>query len=165
MFSSIIADRFLKPRVVLIALGMLVIMAVTVFVGIMLVPVSQDVARLEEAVAYMRVPVLVLVESVVVLFFLVCGLSLIMLAYILMGRIYTKKSARIANVMSLCFFLMVLPLMALILYTRSQVKGSITNVYCVLGIAVSFVAGSIFGLFGSLIAQAAALKQEVDLTV
>ena len=165
MLSSIKADRFLKPRVVLIALGMLVIMAVTVFVGIMLVPLSQDVARLEAAVAYMRVPVLILIESVAVLFLFACGLSLVLLAYILMGRIYTKNAVRIAYGMSVAFFLMVLPLLVLIVYTQSHVKGSITNVYCVLGIAAAFVAGNIFGLFGSLIAQAAALKQEVDLTV
>ncbi|MBG0788311.1 MAG: hypothetical protein H0S79_24745, partial [Anaerolineaceae bacterium] len=63
------------------------------------------------------------------------------------------------------FLLMIAPLLGLVIYTESQVPGSITNLYAVLGMGIAFLVSNIFGLLASLIDKASEFEEEVNLTI
>ena len=159
-----IAPRF---RIIIILLGILVVMAATIVISIYLVPFSGEVASWESYayIASMRFPVLIMCESVILLFLIACILSIPLLIRIYKGKPFSRASVRLLRVMAICFYLMILPLGVLIIYTNQHVGGSITNLYCLLGIGLAFLVGNLFSLFATLIDKASEFEQEVNLTI
>ena len=156
-----------KVRIVIILAGMLVVVAATIGISIFLVPFSGEVASWENYafIAFMRYPVLILCESLLLLFLTACILSIPLLIRIYKGKSFSTESVRLLKMMAWCFFVMILPLIALIVYTNQHVGGSITNLYCVFGIGLAFLAANVFGLFATLIEKASQFEQEVNLTI
>jgi len=154
-------------RIIIIIGGMLVVIAITIAAAIFLVPFSEEFASSETYayLSFMRVPVLLMVESVIALFLVACILSIPLLAGIYKGRPFSSTSIRLLHLMKVCFFLMIAPLIALVIYTESHVTGSITNLYCILGMGIAFVIANIFGLFATLIERASEFEQEINLTI
>ena len=159
-----IAPRF---RIIIILLGILVVMAATIVISIYLVPFSGEVASWESYayIASMRFPVLIICESVILLFLIACTLSIPLLIRIYKGKPFSRTSVRLLRVMAICFYLMILPLGVLIIYTNQHVGGSITNLYCLLGIGLAFLVGNLFSLFATLIDKASEFEQEINLTI
>ena len=154
-------------KIIIIILGMLAVIAVTVAISIFLVPFSAEIASWENYayIAFMRLPVLILCESVILLFLIACVLSFPILIRIYQGKPFAGRSVRLLRMMALCFYLMILPFAALIIYTAQHVAGSITNLYCLLGMGLAFLASNLFGLFATLIEKASEFEQEVNLTI
>ncbi|MHC1785707.1 MAG: DUF2975 domain-containing protein [Christensenellales bacterium] len=163
--SSVRKEGIVKLLVLLILPGMVFVMALTLGAGAYLFPLSQEVARANPNVAFMRLPVLLIAQGLLLLFLLACGLSLPLLIRVLRARIYARSAVRLLRGMGLCFITMIPLFLGLILYTRAHVSGSITNLYCLLGAGLALVAGCILFLFAQVLAQGAHYKQEVDLTV
>ena len=162
--NAVSVPRF---RIVFILAGMLVVVAATVAISIFLVPFSGEVASWENYayIAFMRYPVLILCESMLLLFLTACILSVPLLIRIYKGKSFSIESVRLLKMMAWCFLVMILPLIALIIYTNQHVGGSITNLYCVFGIGLAFLAANVFGLFATLIEKASQFEQEVNLTI
>ncbi len=162
--DAVSAPRF---RIIIILLGMLVVIAATVAISLYLVPFSGEIASSESYtyIAFMRYPVLVICESVILLFLIACILSFPILIRIYQGKPFTGISVRLLRLMALCFYLMILPLVALVIYTQQHVAGSITNLYCFLGMGLAFLVGNLFGLFATLIEKASEFEQEINLTI
>jgi hypothetical protein len=154
-------------RIIIIMLGMLVVIAATVAIALFLIPFSGEIASQESYayIAFMRYPVLVICESILLLFLIACLLSVPLLIRIYQGKPFTRMSVRLLRYMTFCFYLMILPLAALVIYTRQHVGGSITNLYCFLGMGLAILAGTLFGLFATLIEKASEFEQEVNLTI
>ena len=154
-------------RIIIIIVGMMVVTAITVAAAIFLIPFSEEFANSEtyQYISFMRLPVLLMVESVIAFFLVACILSIPLLISIYQGRPFSLTSVRILRVMKICFFLMILPLIALVIYTENHVTGSITNLYCVLGMGIAFVIANVFGLFATLIERASEFEQEINLTI
>ncbi|QRN84246.1 DUF2975 domain-containing protein [Chloroflexota bacterium] len=148
-------------------LGMVVVVAITLLASYFLIVISHDVANYEsyQYLAYMRLPVLLLLESIVLLFLIACFLAFPVLIEISQGKPFTRKSVRLLRIMAICFLLMIAPLLGLVIYTESQVPGSITNLYAVLGMGIAFLVSNIFGLLASLIEKASEFEEEVNLTI
>lgn len=157
----------LRWRAILILAGMVAVVAITIVASYVLVVLSEDVASTDslQYLAFMRLPVLLMLESVLLLFLAACILALPILLQISQGKPFTLRSIRLLRGISICFFLMILPLVVLIIYTESHVPGSITNIYAVLGIGIVFLVGNIFGLVAALIEKASEFEQEVSLTI
>lgn len=158
------ASRF---RVIIILFGMLAVILVTAAIALFLFPFSSDLASRTSYsdIAFMRVPVLILSESVILLFLIACLLSIPLLIHIYRGKPFTGASVRLLHWMELCFYLMILPLAALVIYTQQHVADSITNLYCFLGMGLAFLAGNLFGLFAALIGRASEFEEEINLTI
>jgi len=160
-------ERSLRFKVIVIMLGMLVVIAITLAVGVFLINFSGELAAREsyQDIAFMRYPVLIICESVIVLFLVPCALSFPLLARIYRGKSFTLSSVRLLRVMSICFFLMILPFLALEIYTEQFIGGSIINLYCFLGMGIAFIVANLFGLFTTLIERASEFEQEINLTI
>ena len=154
-------------RAVIIMAGMVAVVAITLVASYLLVILSKDVASYDsfQYIAYMRLPVMLMLESVVLLFLIACILAFPVLIQISQGKPFTLKSIRLLRGIAICFFLMIMPLVILIVYTEIHVHGSITNLYAVLGIGIVFIVGNIFGLLAKLIEKASDFEQEVSLTI
>jgi hypothetical protein len=146
---------------------MLAVIAITVAIAIYLISFSAEVASWDSYayIAFMRYPVLVMCETVILLFLVACVLSFPILIRIYQGKPFSKLTVRLLRIMTWCFYLMILPLIALIIYTEIHVSGSITNLYCLLGIGLAFLVANLFGLFATLIEKASEFEEEVNLTI
>ena len=162
--NAVSAPRF---RIIIILLGMLAVIAATVAIGLFLIPFSGEIASMESYayIAFMRYPVLIICESVILLFLAACLLSFPLLIRIFQGKPFTNTSVRLLRIMALCFYLMILPLLALVIYTEQHVAGSITNLYCFFGMGVAFLVANLFSLFATLLEKATEFEQEINLTV
>ena len=128
-------------------------------------PLSNLIAERNPDVAFMRIPVLIMIEAVIILFFICMILGEVLLVNIYRRKIFSKQSVQILKAMSWSFFFGILPMVALIIYTNQNVEGSITNLYLYIGIAIYITLGFLFLLFSELIQNAYEFKEELDYTV
>ncbi len=92
-------------------LGMVAVVAITLLASYFLIVISHDVANYEsyQYIAYMRLPVLILLESVILLFLIACFLAFPVLIEISQGKPFTRKSVCLLRIMAICFLLMIAP--------------------------------------------------------
>ncbi|NLJ70298.1 MAG: DUF2975 domain-containing protein [Clostridiaceae bacterium] len=158
-------NRFSKVLIGFVSLGMLGIVLITIRIGFYLEIFSHEVAIENPEVAYMRVPVLIISEIIVGLFLIACILSFGVLLNYWKDRIFSKSSVIYLRIMSLCFALIIIPCVVLIIYTMQNVAGSITNLWVMFGIVISFVAACIFTLISNIVEQGLKYKEENELTI
>lgn len=154
-----------KIQTIVVEVGVVVAMLLTVAVGVILYSFSFEVSMVNPELTYMRVPVSIMAWS-----FLACVLAALIIALLLLESIRSDKifepgSVRKLKAIGNCALVAIVPLIALLLYTRAEVAGSITNIYVTLGIFAMLVVAIFFFLIAALFQQAVDYKQEVDLTV
>jgi hypothetical protein len=113
-------EKSLRFKVIVIMLGMLLVIATTLTVGVFMINFSDELAARESCreIVFMRYPVLIICESVIVLFLVPCILSFPLLVRIYQGKPFTILSVRLLRIMAICFFLIILPLLTLEIYTE-----------------------------------------------
>lgn len=154
-----------KIQTIVVEVGVVVAMLLTVAVAVGLYYLSFDVSLVNPTLTYMRVPVLIMAWS-----FLACLLAALIIALLLLesirrDKIFEPGSVRKLKAIGNCALVAIIPLVALLLYTRAEVAGSITNIYVTLGIFAMLVVAIFFFLIAALFQQAVDYKQEIDLTV
>ena len=140
-------------------------MLLTVGVGACMMPLSQDVAAANPTITYMRVPVLLIGWSILACVLAALVMALLLLERIRKDRIFEQRSVTLLKGMEISAFVSIIPMVILILYTRANVAGSITNLWVMLGILAMVVATTFFFMLASLFQKAVDYKEEVDLTV
>ncbi len=154
-----------KIQTIIVEIGVVLAMLLTVAVAVGLYYLSFDVSLVNPTLTYMRVPVLIMAWS-----FLACLLAELIIALLLLesirrDKIFEPGSVRKLKAIGNCALVAIIPLVALLIYTRAEVAGSITNIYVTLGIFAMLVVAVFFFLIAALFQQAVDYKQEVDLTV
>lgn len=154
-----------KIQTIIVEIGVVLAMLLTVAVAVGLYYLSFDVSLVNPTLTYMRVPVLIMAWS-----FLACLLAALIIALLLLesirrDKIFEPGSVRKLKAIGNCALVAIIPLVALLFYTRAEVAGSITNIYVTLGIFAMLVVAVFFFLIAALFQQAVDYKQEVDLTV
>jgi hypothetical protein len=154
-----------KIQTIIVEIGVVLAMLLTVAVAVGLYYLSFDVSLVNPTLTYMRVPVLIMAWS-----FLACLLAALIIALLLLesirrDKIFEPGSVRKLKAIGNCALVAIIPLVALLIYTRAEVAGSITNIYVTLGIFAMLVVAVFFFLIAALFQQAVDYKQEVDLTV
>ncbi len=154
-----------KIQTIIVEIGVVLAILLTVAVGVILYYLSFDVSMVNPELTYMRVPVSIMMWS-----FMACVLAALIIALLLLesirkNKIFEPGSVRKLKAIGNCALVGTIPLIALFLYTRAEVGGSITNVYVTLGIFAMLVAATFFFLIAALFQQAVDYKQEIDLTV
>lgn len=154
-----------KIQTIIVEIGLVLAILLTVAVGVILYYLSFDVSMVNPELTYMRVPVSIMMWS-----FMACVLAALIIALLLLesirkNKIFEPGSVRKLKAIGNCALVGTIPLIALFLYTRAEVGGSITNVYVTLGIFAMLVAATFFFLIAALFQQAVDYKQEIDLTV
>lgn len=154
-----------KIQTIIVEIGVVLAMLLTVAVAAILFYLSFDVSLVNPTLTYMRVPVLIMAWS-----FLACLLAALIIALLLLesirrDKIFEPGSVRKLKAIGNCALVAIIPLVALLFYTRAEVAGSITNIYVTLGIFAMLVVAVFFFLIAALFQQAVDYKQEVDLTV
>lgn len=154
-----------KIQTIIVEIGVVLAMLLTVAVAAILFYLSFDVSLVNPTLTYMRVPVLIMAWS-----FLACLLAALIIALLLLesirrDEIFEPGSVRKLKAIGNCALVAIIPLVALLFYTRAEVAGSITNIYVTLGIFAMLVVAVFFFLIAALFQQAVDYKQEVDLTV
>lgn len=154
-----------KIQTIIVEIGVVLAMLLTVAVAAILFYLSFDVSLVNPTLTYMRVPVLIMAWS-----FLACLLAALIIALLLLesirrDKIFEPGSVRKLKAIGNCALVAIIPLVALLIYTRAEVAGSITNIYVTLGIFAMLVVAVFFFLIAALFQQAVDYKQEVDLTV
>lgn len=154
-----------KIQTIIVEIGLVLAILLTVAVGVGLYYLSFDVSMVNPELTYMRVPVLIMMWS-----FMACVLAALIIALLLLesirkNKIFEPGSVRKLKAIGNCALVATIPLIALFLYTRAEVAGSITNVYVTLGIFAMLVAATFFFLIAALFQQAVDYKREIDLTV
>lgn len=154
-----------KIQTIIVEIGVVLAMLLTVAVAVILFYLSFDVSLVNPTLTYMRVPVLIMAWS-----FLACLLAALIIALLLLesirrDKIFEPGSVRKLKAIGNCALVAIIPLVALLFYTRAEVAGSITNIYVTLGIFAMLVVAVFFFLIAALFQQAVDYKQEVDLTV
>lgn len=154
-----------KIQTIIVEIGVVLAMLLTVAVAVILFYLSFDVSLVNPTLTYMRVPVLIMAWS-----FLACLLAALIIALLLLesirrDKIFEPGSVRKLKAIGNCALVAIIPLVALLIYTRAEVAGSITNIYVTLGIFAMLVVAVFFFLIAALFQQAVDYKQEVDLTV
>ena len=152
---------------VVVLLGLLLLIAITVVAGVIVYDMSEYIVSLPDYVylAHMQIPVLIFCEAILVLFIAAFILMIPFFIKVIRKQFYTQKSIFLIRLIGLCFYLMVLPAVALVLYTEANVPASITNLYVCAGIIIAVVIGSIFWLFAALIQEGRHYKEENELTI
>jgi len=154
-----------KIQTIIVEIGVVLAMLLTVAVAVGLYYLSFDVSLVNPTLTHMRVPVLIMAWS-----FLACLLAALIIALLLLesirrDKIFEPGSVRKLKAIGNCALVAIIPLVALLIYTRAEVAGSITNIYVTLGIFAMLVVAVFFFLIAALFQQAVDYKQEVDLTV
>lgn len=155
----------IRVQTVVVELGVIFAILLTLGLGSYLVSLSQEVARANPEITFMRIPVLIMGWS-----FLACVLAGLVLALLLLERIrkdsvFEPKSVNLLKGIGICALVAILPLLILLFYTVAHVVGSITNLYVILGIFVLIIAAIFVFLIAALFQKAVDYKEEVDLTV
>lgn len=151
----------------LIAVTILVSIIISCVLAVYMVDLSHLVANQEgyESIQFMRLPVLISIESVIILFIIACLLALPFLVLIAQDQVYSRKGDILLRLMGSCFLLMAIPCIGLIFYTDAHVDGSITNLYVMLGLVISFIIANLMFLFANSLRRGQRYKEENDLTV
>ena len=164
-YEFIKVNKFPKIISLILAIGMILIISLSIRIGIFLEEYSHFEAHYNPEIAHMRIPVLIITESIVVLFILAAILSLFLILNFIKDNFFSKNSVILLTVMSICFLIMMILGIVLIIYTMLNIKGSITNFWLLLGVGISFIVTCVFALAANLINQARKYKDENELTV
>jgi len=158
--------KFSKTRIVIIGLaliiGLLIVLASAIFV---LPELSIEVAGANPELQDMRMPMLLLGEVVLaaVGLAIIFAFSLLFLAY--NGKAFTRAAVQTLSLIGWIFLFLILPVIAIIVFTQSRVTGSITNIYFAVGAGGFFILGNLFHLLAELFAKGSGYKQDYDLTI
>jgi hypothetical protein len=155
-------SRSLTIAIMIALLGLIVICFLA---GIVLRQLSISFALANPDLQHMRIPVFLMVVSLIGIFVINLVLAELLLERILVNSIFSESSSLILRSMSWLFIAGLIPLVALFIYTELNAGRSITQIYVILFAVVYLTAGLIFRLLANLIGDAALYKQEVDLTV
>ncbi|NLC28997.1 MAG: DUF2975 domain-containing protein [Chloroflexi bacterium] len=155
----------IRVQTIIVEIGVIFAMLLTLGIGAYLVPFSNEVAKANPTITYMRVPVLVIAWGI-----LACVLTALVLAFLLLERIrkntvFEPQSVCLLRGIGILALVAIIPLMILFFYTKANVDGSITNLYVILGILAMIIVAVFFSLIAAMFQKAVDYKQEVDLTV
>lgn len=126
---------------------------------------SWSVVKYAPELAHMRIPVLWLGRSMAVIMMVAVVMVGFLVYRVLRGKAYTLGTIKLVKVLSAMAFLMVIPLVALYIYTEMNVKGSITNLWVIFGLILSLGAGAALALVAELVQEGHFMKSENDLTI
>lgn len=146
--------------------GLLLGIGILAILGIFVLPIlASQVASAYPELIDMQKPMLILGELVIttIALALVLALNLLRLAY--SGKGFSVATVKTLRLIGWVFLFALLPLIAIIVYTESRVKSSISNIYMAIGCGIFFIAGNLFHLLAELFAHGEMYKSELDLTV
>ncbi|MDO5022961.1 MAG: DUF2975 domain-containing protein [Eubacteriales bacterium] len=158
-------QKQLKLLGVIVAVSLLALFSITALIMVYLPKLSLEVAKMYTAEAHMRVPVLIQSELAMGLFLVICLLGLNVLRLVVKGEMYSNASAKTLLFIALCFLGIGILQLVFIFYIRSQVGGSITNIYSALIAFGCVAAAALFTLFNRLTVQGMHYKQDSELTI
>lgn len=154
-----------KGFAVAIMVGILAMIIACAMIMIALVPLSERVSVNNPTVSFMKIPILVLSEILMLLLIANFSIGEALLIKGILNSIFTHSSVRLLRMISWGFVVEILLVAGIVWYTTIHVSGSITNLYAILLGSAFLVLFLVFRLSAHFVKEATLLKEEVSLTI
>jgi hypothetical protein len=154
-----------KLLIALAVTGLVIVLLISIVVLFALIVESEVWVQAYPELAHMQFPVLLLSQSIVLLYSIVFILGIIFMLSFREQKAFTARQQKLVASASFLLYSQIIPALILILYTDANVSGSITNAYVIISIAVSTMLGSLLLIMSRILKRGIEMQREWDLTV